>query len=118
MAFEAEFVHGEPTFADYTAGADILAGQVVPLGGATAGTIACGVAHHLIANGTLGALAIGGGVYKLTIATATVAWAKVYWDDTANKLTTTSTSNSFFGYTLAATTGANGTAEVLHSPYG
>jgi hypothetical protein len=113
---EATFRHGDPIFADYTpASGNVAGGQVVLLGN-TAG-IACGVAHMPITNAVLGALAIGGGVYDVTMLTNIAAWTKVYWDDSINKVVTTSTNMAPFGYLLTGGTGANTTVEALHHPF-
>lgn len=115
MAFEATMRHGDPTFADYTpAAGNVAAGQVVLLGN-TAG-LTCGVAHQDITNNTVGSLAVGGGVYDVVMITNIAAYTKVYWDDTNNKVTSTSTNNATFGFLLTGGTGANTTVEALHVP--
>lgn len=111
---EAIFRHGDPIYADYTAGADIAAGQILVLGN-TAGQ-ATGVAHLAIANGALGALAVGDGIYDVKVASNYAAWSKVYWDDANSVLTSTSTNMALFGFTLEAAAAANAVVEVLHSP--
>src|SRR5262245_47885304 len=114
MAQEAVFSRGDPDFMDYIpAAGNVAAGQVVVLGN-TAG-ITCGVAHQDIANGVLGSLGVGGGRYKIANAGNYAAWTKVYWDDAANKVTTTSTNNALFGFTMEA--GNNAVVEVKHFPY-
>jgi hypothetical protein len=101
---------------DYTpAAGNISAGQVVLLGNLTG--LCNGIAHLDITNATLGALAIGGGVYDVTMLPNVAAYAKVYWDDTNNKVTNTSTNMSPFGYLLEGATGANTTVECFHWPY-
>jgi hypothetical protein len=113
---EAIFRHGDPSFADYTpAAGDVAAGQVVLIGN-TAGLTA-GIAHLTIPNGSLGALAVGGGIYDVVAAGNYAAGSKVWWDDAANKVTTTSTNNAQFGYTVETAPAANATIEVLHVPY-
>ena len=112
---EATMRHGEPIMMDYTpAAGNVAAGQVVLLGN-TAG-LTCGIAHVDIANGVLGALAVGGGVYDVVMLTNIAAFTKVYWDDANNKVVSTSTNNAQFGYLLAGNTGANATVEALHFP--
>jgi hypothetical protein len=114
---EAIFRHGDPTFADYTpAAGNVAAGQVVLLGN-TAG-LTVGIAHQPIVNGVAGELAVGGGVYDVTMLTNIAAWTKVYWDDSINKVVTTSTNMAQFGYLLTGGTGANTTVEALHIPHG
>lgn len=115
MAFEATMRSGDPEFMDYTpAAGNVSAGQVVLLGN-TAG-LACGIAHQDITNNTLGALAIGGGVYDVVMLTNIAAYALVYWDDTNNKVVSTSTNNAVFGVLLTGGTGANTTVRALHDP--
>jgi hypothetical protein len=115
MPQDAVFRHGDPTYAEYTPGAgNVAAGQVVLLGN-TAG-LTCGIAHLSITNNTLGALAIGGGVYDVVMLTNLAPYSKVYWDDTNNKVTSTSTNNALFGFLITGNTGANATVLALHAP--
>ena len=112
---DAVFRHGDPTMADYTpAAGNIAAGQVVLLGNLTG--LGCGIAHVDIENTKLGALAIGGGVYDVTMLTNLAPWATVYWDDTNNKVVSTSTNNATFGVLLTGNTGANTLVRALHAP--
>lgn len=123
MAFEATFRHGNPLSVDYTpSSGNVAAGQVVVQGsvtGNTAGTgLLAGIAHLPILNNVLGALAMGGGVYAVTNLNNAALDAKVYWDDSANKITSVSTNNAKFGYIVGlGGGGANSTAYALHSPY-
>lgn len=114
---EATFRHGDPLMIDYTPGSgNLSAGQVVLLGN-TAG-LTCGVAHRDIENGVLGALAAGGGVYDATNLNNAANFAKVYWDDSVNKLTTVSTNNALFGFIVAnGGGGANSTCRARHWPF-
>lgn len=86
---------------DYTPAADIATGQVVVLATVAANNtglgMTLGIAQRPIANGVLGALAYGGR-WNVTAAGNYTNYAKVYWDDTNNKVTTTSTNNSLFGF--------------------
>ena len=92
---------GNPETIDYTPAADIAVGQVVVLATVAANNtglgFTLGIAQRAIANGVLGALAYGG-KWNVTAAGNYANWAKVYWDDTNNKVTTTSTNNSLFGF--------------------
>jgi hypothetical protein len=118
MAFEATYIHGnDPIMIDYTPAAGaIAAGQVVLLGNQAG--ISCGVAHSDIANTVKGTLAAGGGVYEGINLNNAGNYATVYWDDTANKFTTVSTSNAKFGYIVdKGGGGANTPCRVLHKPY-
>jgi predicted RecA/RadA family phage recombinase len=111
---EATFRHGNPVRVDYTAGADIDAGEVIPL---LSTGVACGIAHRAIANTDQDALAVGGGVYDVKVASNYAAWTKVWWDDDDDVLTTTSTNNSLFGYTVETSPAANAVVKVLHLPH-
>ena len=112
---EATFRHGAPLMADFTpAAGNIAAGQAVLLGNLTG--LGLGIAHQDITNNVLGALAVGGGVYDVTMLTNIAAWATVYWDDANNKVVTTSTNNATFGVLLTGGSGANTTVRALHAP--
>lgn len=112
---EATFRHGDPVYMDYTPiGGNVAAGQVVLLGNSAG--LACGVAHRDIANNTPGALAIGEGVYEVTMGTNIAPYTKVYWDDANNKVSSTSTNNATFGYLLTGNTGANTLVLAVHRP--
>jgi hypothetical protein len=119
----ATFRHGEPTMIDYTpSSGDVTEGDVVVIGtvgsntGGT-GALAC-VAHRPIANNTLGALAVGGGIYDIISLQNSVLGTKVWWaSGTPTKVTTTSTNNAFFGIVVGnAGGGANTVCRVLHAP--
>lgn len=114
---EATMRHGDPRMIDYTpAAGNISAGQVVLLGN-TAG-LCCGIAHQDITNNTLGALAAGGGMYDVVNLNNAANYAKVYWDDTNNKITTVSTNNALFGFVVeSGGGGANSTCTAMHWPY-
>lgn len=109
---DAIFKHGTPRMVDYTPGSAVTGGSVVVIGDLPL------VAHRDIAASEKGALAAGGGVYEATADAAIAAGKKVYWDDTNNKVTETSTSNKVFGYLVDDTTAsADGdTVSVLHVP--
>lgn len=109
---EAQFKSGCPEMVDYTpSGADVSAGQVVVTNDTPR------IAHRDIADGDLGALAARGGVYKCTADGAIGADKKVYWDNTNNKVTLTSTSNKGFGVTVEASAADGDEIEVLHDPF-
>jgi hypothetical protein len=113
---QVTFRHGEPAMVDYTPGANVAAGEVVILGN-TAG-LTCGVVHVDTASGKLGAVAAGGGVYDCVNLNNAANYAKVYWDNATDKVTTVSTNNALFGFVVAAGGGgANSTCRVLHKPY-
>lgn len=114
MAFEATMRAGNPRMMNYTpAAGNIAAGQVVVLGN-TVG-VTCGIAHLDIVNNVQGVLAIGGGVYDVTMLTNIAPYAKVFWDDTNNKVVSTTTLIPF-GFLLEGNTGANTVVKCLHVP--
>lgn len=107
--------HGDPIFAHYTPTANVGAGGVVVFG--TAG-LTCGIAHQPLTNGVLGAVAIGGGVYEVVNLNNAANFAKVYWDASAQKITTVSTGNPLFGFIVSGGGGgANSKCLALHMPY-
>jgi hypothetical protein len=109
--------HGSPIKVDYTpASGNVAAGQVVLVGNTTGFT--CGIAEVDIVNATVGALAAGGGVYQCVNLNNAANGTKVWWDDTNNKVTTTSTNNALFGFVVSrGAGGANSNCDVLHKPY-
>lgn len=112
---EATFRHGEPLMVDYTAAATLSAGQVVLLGNTTSPT--CGVVHRDIANAAFDAIAIGGGVYECVNLDNAANYVPVWWNDSVNKLTTTSTNNAKFGFVVRdGGGGANTNCLALHHP--
>lgn len=120
---ETTFRNGNPVMVDYTpSGGDVAAGQVVLIGSVTANTGGTGaiaaIAHKPITNSTLGALASGYGIYDVVNLNNAANGAKVFWDDTNNKVTTVSTNNALFGYIVqSGGGGANSTARALHNPF-
>jgi hypothetical protein len=122
---DSTFRHGAPLMVDYTpASGNIALGEVVVLGSVTANTSGTGavaaVAHTAITNSTLGALAVGGGVYSMVNLNNAATGAKVYWDITNNtrKVTSVSTNNAVFGWIVAnGGGGANTACYVAHAPY-
>ena len=117
MAFEATFRHGDPVMLDYVpTGGNVAAGQVVVLGN-TAG-LTTGIAHRDIENNVKGALGGGGGVYEVVNLDNAADWARVYWDDSVNKATTTSTNMAALGFVVRdGGGGANSNCLVLHHPH-
>lgn len=109
---QTTFSHGNPIMCDYTPGGAVAAGDVVVVG-----VIPC-VAHRAIAANEKAAVAVGGGVYKCTADAALTAGAKVYWDDTANKVTATSASNKVFGVVApgSSAAGDGDSIFVIHNP--
>ena len=113
---EATFRHGDPVMVDYTPGADVEAGDVVLVGNLTGFT--CGIVHTDGENGVKHSLAAGGGVYEVINLDNAANGSKVYWDNAAKKVTTTSTNNATFGFIVSrGAGGANSVVDVLHKPY-
>jgi hypothetical protein len=117
MAQEAILRHGDPSFISYTpTTGDVAAGQVVVT--AAAGGMTCAVAHLAISNNVQGSVAEQGGVYEVTNLNNAANYAKVWWDDTNNKVTTVSTNNALFGFVVEnGGGGANSVCNALHFPY-
>lgn len=110
---EVKFRYGNPVMKpDHTAAAAIVAGEVVESGNLPM------IAHVDIANGDVGAMAIGGGVYSCQCNGTVAAGEKVYWDSTggSEEVTATSTTNDHFG--VALTGGTNTRIDVWHRPDG
>lgn len=85
-----------------TAGADIAAGEVVVLDGHTVG-----VAIEAIANGAVGEVFLEGVfVFAKTTGETWTAGGPIYFDESANEMTTTAASNKFAG--IAAADAASG----------
>lgn len=120
---EVTYLHGDPVMIDYTPSSGaITEGQVVLVGSVTANTSGTGavamIAHRPIANNAKGALAVSGGVYDVVNLNNAANGAKVYWEDTNNKVTTVSTNNAVFGWIVAdGGGGANSTAKAFHNPF-
>lgn len=112
---ESYFRHGNPIMIDYTPSADIDAGDIVLIGNTTG--LTCGIAHDDIANGVLGALAGGGGVYKMQVAANYAAGTKVHKPTGNAILTSTATNAAQVGFTLEDAAAANAWVKVLHHPY-
>lgn len=104
------FYQGNPVMVDYTAGADIALGEVVVTGDTPR------IAHRAIANGALGALAVHGGIYRVTGDAAIAADKKVYWNNSAKKVTETASGNKMIGVTVSACSGDGSTCYIFHNP--
>jgi len=120
---DATFVSGEYETVQYTPTAgDVAIGQVVLIGTVTSNTggagALAGVAHQAILNNVQGTLAIGGAIYSVVNLNNAANGAKMYWDDTNNKVTSVSTNNATFGFIVkSGAGGANTACQVLHKPY-
>jgi len=110
---ELTWVEGEQIQIPYTPGSAKTEGEVV-----VQGDIVGLCTRDLEAN-KLSSLVVGGGVVKgLCDNTAITVGLKVYWDDTNNVITATSTSNKLLGRSLTANGSAAGTVYVLMMPPG
>lgn len=109
---QADLHHGTPVMVDYTPGSAVTAGDVIVQNDVP------NIAHSDIAANRLGAVAQGGGVYKCTADAAIVVGKKVYWNDTANKVTETATGNKLFGLTVTASAADGDAIYVEHRPTG
>ena len=103
---QATFVQ-EGASIDYTPGADVAAGDVVVQSDLV------GVAKVEIKAGKLGSLAVEG-VFDFARTGATVypAGSILYWDDTANVVTTTPTNNKLIGKSVRLSLGTDTTVRV------
>lgn len=113
---EALIRKGIPQMVEHTpASGNLSSGQVVLLGNLAG--LSCGIAHQDITNNTKGTLAVGGGVYEVVMLSNIAQWGLAYWDDTNNKLTSTSTNNAVFGVVVNnGGGGANATVLAQHIP--
>ena len=109
---QADLRHGNPLMCDYTPGSAVTAGDVVVVD-----EVPC-VAHSDIAASDLGALAVGGGVYQVTGDGALSAGAKVYWDDSEDKVTETARGNPHIGFVApgSSCSGDGGSVDIVHAP--
>ncbi len=90
---DAKFKHGDPRMEDYqnTSGSTVAGGTVLIVGNRTV------VTHRDILDGEVGAAASRGGTYEMVADGALAVGVNVYWDDTAKKVTATTTGNLLFG---------------------
>lgn len=109
-----KFRHGSPLMVDHVASGDVAAGDVVVVGDDVR------IAHRPIADGELGALAAGGGVYEVPKdtgqSTAIAAGKRVYWNAADSEVTETASTHKIFGRTVAAAGDDDATIMVIHDP--
>jgi len=112
MALEVTFRSGHPVMLDYTPASAVPAGQLVVVGELNL------ICHTAIPANILGAVAAGGGVYSGLSGGAITAGAKVFWDNTANRVTATATGNKPLGWLLpnSSASAAGQSVEFLHDP--
>lgn len=104
------FLSGSPVMIDHTPGSAVTAGDGVVVNDKVF------IAHSDIAANALGSVAAGGGVYRGPANAAIAKGKKVYWDDTNNEITETSSGNKVLGTTVSASAASDATVDVLHSP--
>ena len=75
---------------------NVAYGDAVAFDGGGTGNMAA-VAHTDIANATLGAVSVGGGIYSATGLTTMAVGAKCYWSTSLNKMVTVAAGNLPFG---------------------
>lgn len=109
---QARFLSGDPVMAPYTPGGTVNPGDVI-----VQNNVPC-IAHVGMVAGENGALAVGGGLYRCACAAAIAAGKAVWWDDTNNRLTETATSNTHFGFTVAASDTGDTLVNAKHEPQG
>lgn len=123
---EATLRSGSPLVIDYTpAAGDIAMGQVVVLATVVANNtglgLTCGVAQRAITNSTKGALGVSDAEYNCVAGSNVANYQAVFWDDTNNKVSNTSTNNSLFGYVTdrqsAAGDVTNAVVTCMHKPF-
>lgn len=106
MAFEAQLVEGEyQANSNYLAGADAAVGEIVAHGDRVV------IIHpYAIANGAVGAVAVGGGIWRIakdgTSGPAFSIGEEVFWDASNNEAVKTASGNKHIG-TCAVAAGAN-----------
>lgn len=97
---QAEYLYGSPAIAPYTPGSDLDAGTVVVVNNV------CRITHADLKSGKVEAIACGGGIYRVAKATggstAIADGKQLYWDDTNNVVTETSSGNKKFGVSVSA----------------
>ena len=109
---QVTFRHGSPLACDYTPGAAVTGGDVIIVGDQPV------IARNDIAANALGAVDVGGGVYKCVGDAAIAAGKKVYWVDASNKVSETAGANKVFGRVAPGSSCAadEGTCDVIHDP--
>lgn len=113
------FIKGEQFYMDYTPVASLAAGQVKVIGDCPCICNLPGGFTYDSGNTTkkMG-IAIRGGIYSVTADGAIPARTRVFWDDTAKKITLTAGANQVFGVTCATAAAADGAViPCEHEPF-
>ena len=112
---QAIYINGCTKTIPYTPGSAVAAGDVVAQG--SGANVLLGVAPSAIAASTLGALQIDGVFdFAKDTSTAHAVGVLLYWDDTNNKVTETSTSNGAIGRCAVAAAAADPFVRVVLTP--
>lgn len=105
---------GSPLMVDYTPVSAVTGGDVVVLG-----ELPC-ILHNDIAANVKGAIAIGGGVYKVPKSTgsgsAIAIGANVWWNASSEVVATTASTHKHFGETVLAASDDDTYVYVHHNP--
>jgi predicted RecA/RadA family phage recombinase len=112
MPLEVQFLSGNVNVVDYTPTADMPAGRVVVIG------VTPLIVQTAIPANRLGAVAVSGGIYQGVSGVAVTAGAKVWWDDTNNRVTNVSAGNQVLGFLLpnSSSTAAGQNVQFIHDP--
>lgn len=105
---DAQFVHGNPLMMDYTPGSAVAAGDVIEI------NTSCVIAHSAIPADTLGAVACGGGVYRVASEGTIGGLEELSWyaSGTSVVLPSFPGAGAFFGLS-APQTDVSGTSTLL-----
>lgn len=91
MAITAKFVKGDPKWSDYTPAADLAAGEVVILGNG------CGVLHSPGKTGEEMGVAVGNGIYEMTLGASLAENAEVDFATASKKVVAAGAGDAYFG---------------------
>ncbi len=106
---------GAPRTIPYTpTGGDLDAGDVVA--GNSTGCASVVATCAMANNADGGSVAVGGGIYEGTMLSNYSLFTPVYYDSAADKLTTTSTNNLYFGFVTKVASAANTAGQAMHEP--
>jgi hypothetical protein len=87
----AKFISGTPRWARYTPATDLGAGSIVAFGSQ------CGVLHSPGVSGVEMGIAVGGGIYEVTLGGTLSELVFVDWENSNDKMVAAGTGDNFFG---------------------
>lgn len=87
----AVFLKGTPRWADYIPATDLPAGSIVALG------TGCGILHSPGVAGVEMGIAIGGGIYQVTLGGTLSENAHIDWENSNDKMVAAGTGDNYFG---------------------